>query len=102
MIALLAHLLQPHQQLFDLVLLRLHLQLYLALQVVELLICVEADLVHISQVVDLLETPAENVRVEELFVGRRVQEGAQDRLGVFQKHILSFPQDFLVDRIKDV
>ena len=102
MIALLAHLLQPHQQLLDLVLLRLHFQLNLALQVVELLIGVEADLIHISQVVNLLETPAENVRVEELLVCRRVQEGAQDRLGVLQKHILSFPQDFLVDRIKDV
>ena len=84
MIALLTHLLKPHQQLLDLVLLSLHLQLDLALQVIEFLIRVEADLIHISQVVDLLETPAENVRVKKLLVSWWVQEGAQDRLGVLQ------------------
>lgn len=83
-ITLLAHLLKPHQQLLDLILLSLHLQLDLALQVIELLVRDEADLIHISQVVDLLETPAENVRVKKLFVSWWVQEGAQDSLGMLQ------------------
>ena len=84
MIASLAHLLKPPQQLLDLILLSLHLQLDLALQVIEFLVCFEADLIHISQVLDLFETPAEIVRVQKLIVSWWVQERAQNRLGVLQ------------------
>jgi hypothetical protein len=84
MISSLAHLLKPPQQLLDLILLSLHLQLDLALQVIEFLVRVVADLIHISQVLDLFETPAEIFRVKKLIVSWWVQERAQNCLGVLQ------------------
>ena len=84
MIASLAHLLKPPQQLLDLILLSLHLQLDLALQVIEFLVRVVADLIHISQVLDLFETPAEIFRVKKLIVSWWVQERTQNCLGVLQ------------------
>ena len=101
MITLVTHLLKPRQHLLDLILLTLHLQLDLVLQVIELFVRFKAYLIHISQVVDLFETPAEKVRIKKLFVRWRVLERGRDRLGVLQEHILSFPQYFLVDRFKD-